>query len=38
MSQEATIIYTPTETPIKVERPITPATVNQSGIRGLNLQ
>ena len=30
MSQESTILYTPSTEPVKIEKPITPATVNQS--------
>lgn len=30
MSQESTILYTPSTEPVKIERPIIPATVNQS--------
>lgn len=34
MSQEKTILYTPSETPVKIEKPIIPATINQSDASG----
>ena len=34
MSQESTILYTPSTEPVKIEKPIIPATINQSDARG----
>lgn len=34
MSQESTILYTPSAEPVKVEKPIIPATINQSDASG----
>ena len=34
MSQESTILYTPSSEPVKIEKPIIPATINQSDISG----
>lgn len=34
MSQESTILYTPSSEPVKIEKPIIPATINQSNASG----
>lgn len=34
MSQESTILYTPSAEPVKIEKPIIPATINQSDASG----
>lgn len=34
MSQESTILYTPSTEPVKIEKPIIPATINQSDASG----
>lgn len=34
MSQESTILYTPSTEPVKIEKPIIPATINQSDVSG----
>lgn len=34
MSQESTILYTPSTEPVKIEKPIIPATINQSNASG----
>lgn len=34
MSQESTILYTPSSEPVKIEKPIIPATINQSDASG----
>lgn len=34
MSQESTILYTPSAEPVKIEKPIIPATINQSDTNG----
>lgn len=34
MSQESTILYTPSAEPVKIEKPIIPATINQSDVSG----
>ena len=34
MSQESTILYTPSAEPVKIEKPIIPATINQSNASG----
>lgn len=34
MSQESTILYTPSAEPVKIEKPIIPATINQSELSG----
>nr|DAG94143.1 MAG TPA: Structural protein [Crassvirales sp.] len=34
MSQETTILYTPSEQPVKIEKPIIPATINQPELSG----
>ena len=34
MSQESTILYTPSTEPVKIEKPVTPATINQGESNG----